>query len=52
MVPAIVDTLIFCSQVGRIFAHDDGVVDAVAALAWLLAIVVIGDGLNATYSGS
>jgi hypothetical protein len=33
------------------FTHDKGVVETVAALCGWVAIVVVGDGLNAVYSG-
>jgi len=40
------------SQVGHLFTHDEGVINATAELAGWLAIVVVGDGLNATFSGA
>ena len=39
-------------QLGKVFSHDTGVVDATSALATWLAVVVVGDGLNATFSGA
>ena len=38
-------------QIALMFTHDKGVVDTVAALCGWVAIVVVGDGLNAVYSG-
>ena len=38
-------------QIALMFTHDKGVVETVAALCGWVAIVVVGDGLNAVYSG-
>jgi hypothetical protein len=38
-------------QIALMFTHDKGVVETLAALCGWVAIVVVGDGLNAVYSG-